>query len=342
MIYASEHNSNLTVPSFSQAVYTGVAPDGGSWQPASINPLPVAFFNNIQVMTPKEIAYTVVSSVVGDDLSALQVKQLVDHVFSCPVPLVQVSDSTYRLELFHCTTRTHKDFGARFLSKFFELTQSDKPLTVVTTVSESTAKSVCAAFAGQKDIKNILVMEKGAYRRSLQNLIEDQRGVNIIEIAADRRRCESIVQTVLAELDATTANAYNPAIVLVRVIFCFLAYAALRREYDAFLPCASVMPVFVIPGSNPAMLAAARIAAKMGLPMERTILMPDAQIDRFGRYLDEGEIGIALAAFPATLVEESERATGVIRLQSTVSAVKKYLSGVVSASTDTIHNPKNI
>ncbi len=331
MVFASEHNPNLTVPSFTQAVYAGVAPDGGVWQPVGVKPLPAAFFNNIQMMTPKEIAYTVVTSVVGDDLPALQVKQLVDHVFTCPVPLVQVSDSTYRLELFHSTTRTHKDFGARFLSKFFELTSPHKHLTIVTTVSDSTARSVCAAFAGQNAIRNVLIMGKGTYRRALQEYIEGLSGVEAVEMAADRRRCESIVQQVLAEIEATTANAYNPAIVLVRIVFCFLAYAALKREYESFLPANATAPVFVIPGSNPAMLAAARIAGIMGLPMKRTILMPDAQIDRFGRYLNEGEIGIALAAFPAALNDESEKALGVSRLQPTASALKKYLSGAAIA-----------
>lgn len=344
MRFISTHDPSVSASSFREAVLTGGAPDGGIWLPANSGALPAAFVRNVPGMTLNEIAYGVASAAVGDELPSADIKMLVDTTFTFDIPLVNVSDTTFRLELFHGPTRTHKDIGARFTAQLIRLYQSrdevPAKVNVVTSVNDSTAVSVATAFADLPEVNNMLVFNRGGLRKDISNELKRiSPSLRIVEMGCDRRRCDALVREAVCQSERadgsylTTVNAMNPSVLLVRVIFFFQAYARLVEKRlmagftgDAILGNGAV---FVIPDSNPAMATAARLAADMGLPIKRSIIMPEQKMARYGRYLEEGELGVALATFPTRISVNDFPASG-IKIPATLPALKKFLAGSLS------------
>ncbi len=342
MQFISTHDPKVTTDTFKAAFLAGGAPGGGVFLPESPPTLPMAFINNLPGMTLGEIAYGVASSVLAEELSADSIKKLVDSTFIPDIPLVDVSGTTYRLELFHGPTRTHKDFGARFIAGLIRLymQKEDIKVTMATSVSESTAVPVASAFADMPSVDNLLVFNHGALNDVLLRKLKDiSPHVHTVELLCDRKRCDSLIRELVCSESPdgcgylTTANAMNPAVLLVRVIFFFQAYARLlqtRLEYghtgDSVLGSGLV---FVIPDSNPAMATAAQLALQMGLPIKRTIIMPEQKIARYGRYLEDGEIGVAIATFPTRTPAVGTLPSQGIRISATLPALKKFVLSAV-------------
>lgn len=55
----------------------GLAPDGGLYMPERIPVIPRAFFNNISEMSIGDIAYVVATTMLGDDIDAAELKDIV-------------------------------------------------------------------------------------------------------------------------------------------------------------------------------------------------------------------------------------------------------------------------
>lgn len=68
----------------------------------------------------------ILSALIGDELSAEQVNQLVAAAFQFPAPIKSVKDDVYALELFHGPTLAFKDFGGRFMAQSLAAVTSDK------------------------------------------------------------------------------------------------------------------------------------------------------------------------------------------------------------------------
>jgi len=340
MQYISAQNNNVSVPSFMDAVLTGVASDGGILLPADIHHIPSAFINNMSGMNICDIAYGVATSIIGDEIPPVVIKSVLEKTFTFDIPLVEVSDRTYRLELFHGPMRTHKDIGAGFMSHLIgdcAHIDASRPLMLITSVGRETAKSVAAAFSDMPQVRNVLVFSRGSLGKELlRELHGCAPNIVPVELNADRHRCEAMVRQAVCDAKingrytVTTANAVNPAIVLVRVFFFYLAYARLicMRQGNGYTGdnATGSGVVFVIPDSNPAMFTAARIASDMGLPIKRTIIMPESKIAQYGRFLEEDELGVTLATFPARLSSADVRLAGSGHiLQATIPALRKFL-----------------
>ena len=116
MNYYSTNNKKLQV-SLQDAVVKGLAEDRGLFMPMQIKPLPAEFFEKIDQLSFQEIAYTVADAFFGEDVDAESLKKIVYATLRFDVPLVNVNDNIYSLELFHGPTLAFKDVGARFMSR---------------------------------------------------------------------------------------------------------------------------------------------------------------------------------------------------------------------------------
>ena len=78
MKYFSLSNNSYQV-SFKEALFTGLAPDGGLYFPSKVKPLKKSFLNNLKNLSKSEIAYHVISQFVGDEID--KNKLIVSKVF---------------------------------------------------------------------------------------------------------------------------------------------------------------------------------------------------------------------------------------------------------------------
>ena len=102
---------------FSQAVRQGLGKDQGLFFPETL-----PHFDNVEALLALplvERSQRILSAIIGDEISAEQLANMVAKAFTFPAPLAKVEDHIYALELFHGPTLAFKDFGGRFMAQAF-------------------------------------------------------------------------------------------------------------------------------------------------------------------------------------------------------------------------------
>ena len=110
-------NKQAPLASLEEAVVKGLASDKGLFMPMTIRRLPQEFYDEIDSLSFQEIAYRVADAFFGEDVPAEILKEIVYDTLNFDVPLVQVKDNIYSLELFHGPTLAFKDVGGRFMAR---------------------------------------------------------------------------------------------------------------------------------------------------------------------------------------------------------------------------------
>ena len=82
--YSTNHQAPLA--DLKKAVIKGLAEDRGLYMPERINKLPKAFFDNIQDMSFRDIAYNVASCFFGEDVDLDSLHDLVFDTFARTLP----------------------------------------------------------------------------------------------------------------------------------------------------------------------------------------------------------------------------------------------------------------
>ncbi len=101
--------------SFGQAVRQGLGRNQGLFFPSELPK-----FDDVDALLAEDFvtrSAKILSALIGDELPAEKVNELVDNAFQFPAPINQVKDSVYALELFHGPTLAFKDFGGRFMAQ---------------------------------------------------------------------------------------------------------------------------------------------------------------------------------------------------------------------------------
>lgn len=100
-------------------------------------------------MTLREISFVVAEAFFGEDVEAGKLKEIVDETLNFDIPLVQVADNRYSLELFHGPTLAFKDVGARFMARllaYFNKQEGERQVNVLVATSGDTGSAVANGF----------------------------------------------------------------------------------------------------------------------------------------------------------------------------------------------------
>ncbi len=95
----------------------GLAADNGLFMPERIEKFEPAFFENIDKLSFREIAFEVAKKFFAEDVDEASLKEIVYDTLQFDCPVVKVTDKIYSLELFHGPTLAFKDVGARFMAR---------------------------------------------------------------------------------------------------------------------------------------------------------------------------------------------------------------------------------
>ena len=115
MYFYSTNDRDLKA-TFRQAVLNGIAPDGGLYMPSEFPEL--KFFQRGAKLPGdfNEIAYEIARQFVTD-ISISDLQTIISGAFNFDIPLKELADKNFILELFHGPTLAFKDFGARFMAR---------------------------------------------------------------------------------------------------------------------------------------------------------------------------------------------------------------------------------
>jgi len=227
----------------------------------------------------------------GEDVPADKLKQIVYETLNFDVPLVQITDNIYSLELYHGPTLAFKDVGARFMARllgYFIKKEGDGNINVLVATSGDTGGAVANGFVGVDGIHVYVLYPKGKVSE-IQEKQFTTLGHNITALEVDGcfDDCQSLVKAAFLDRDLnkhmrlTSANSINVARFLPQAFYYFYAYAQLKMMGKA----SDV--VICVPSGNFGNITAGLFARRMGLPIKRFIASNNRN-DIFYQYLKTG------------------------------------------------------
>ena len=290
-------NGKAPIATLEKAVVKGLAEDRGLYMPMLIKRLPQEFFDNIQNMSFRDIAYNVASAFFGEDVDLDALKDLVYDTLPFDCPVVKVTDNIYSLELFHGPTLAFKDVGARFMARLLQYflktenleLRTERLVNVLVATSGDTGSAVANGFLGVDGIHVYVLYPKGKVS-PIQECQFTTLGKNITAIEVDGvfDDCQRLVKSAFMDeelnrhMKLTSANSINVARFLPQAFYYFNAYARLKAELS------NSQIVMCVPSGNFGNICSALFGHQMGLPVKRFIAANNAN-DIFYKYLQTGK-----------------------------------------------------
>ncbi len=291
-------NGKAPMADLQKAVVKGLAEDRGLYMPERINKMPKEFFDHIQDMSFRDIAYNVASAFFGEDVDLDALQELVFDTLPFECPVVKIKENIYTLELFHGPTLAFKDVGARFMARLLRYFTSEthrtskngnSDINVLVATSGDTGSAVANGFLGVEGIHVYVLYPKGKVS-PIQECQFTTLGKNITAIEVDGvfDDCQALVKNAFmdtelnAHMKLTSANSINVARFLPQAFYYFNAYAQMKK-----LGLADNL-VMCVPSGNFGNICAALFGHEMGLPIKRFIAANNAN-DIFYQYLQTGK-----------------------------------------------------
>lgn len=255
--------------SFQEAIFKGLPDDNGLFMPEFIPELPALFWEKLPNLSLSEIGKTIMQLFIEDEIDDKSLTQIVDETLNFEIPLVQVSENMYSLELFHGPTYAFKDVGARFLARCLShfTKNSSKKLTVLVATSGDTGSAVAQGFYDVPNIEVIILYPKGGIS-DFQKFQMTSLGKNIIPLEVDGvfDDCQHLVKQAFLDeklsssKNLTSANSINIARLLPQSIYYFYALGQLQKRNDKEV-------IVSVPSGNYGNLSAGLISQRMGNPI---------------------------------------------------------------------------
>ena len=270
MKYFSLFNDSHQV-TFKEALFRGLAPDGGLYFPTRVKPLKKSFIDNLKNLGKSEIAYNVISQFVGDDIGKKELTKIIDHSINFDFPLKQLNENISVLELFHGPTMAFKDVGARFTSRCISyLNKLEKRVTVLVATSGDTGAAVASGFHGVDGIDVFILYPKNKISKIQERQISTYSGnIYPVQVEGSFDDCQRMVKEALVDKDLvnkfnfTSANSINISRWIPQMLYYFFAYRQIEKEH------AKVS--FSIPSGNYGNLFSCLLSRKLGLPIKNII-----------------------------------------------------------------------
>ncbi len=275
--------------SLKDAVLKSISSDSGLYMPERIPVLPASFFAMLPDLTLQEIGFEVTRAMMGEDIPHDALKQIIDEALTFPIPLKQLDENLFVLELFHGPTLAFKDVGARFMAGLFQyfLQDDHREVVILVATSGDTGSAVANAFYNKKGVKVVILYPSGKVSELQEKQLTTMGGnITALEVDGNFDDCQRLVKLAFADtgfnsqINLTSANSINFARLFPQSFFYFNAIAQLGKVDK---------PVVIsVPSGNFGNLTSGLIAKKMGLPVHRFIaatnsnhVVPD--------YLESGE-----------------------------------------------------
>ena len=255
--------------SFVDALFAGTAPDGGLYMPERLDPLPAGTVASLRGASEVDVATAAVGHLLREEIGRAEFEALARTALDFPVPLVQVTDRVWALELFHGPTLAFKDVGARVQARLLHHFTDGTPLTILVATSGDTGSAVAQAFHRVPDTR-VLVLYPAGQVSDVQEAQMASMGDNVqdISVGGTFDDCQRLVKQAFADDELrrhvwlTPANSINLGRLLPQVFYYFLL---------AGLDGDGAGPVVAVPSGNFGNLTAGLMAKRIGLPVARFV-----------------------------------------------------------------------
>ncbi len=278
--------------SFGEALFQGLAPDGGLFMPETLSPLAAAEIEGLKGAGAVRCGLAVARHLLGEEIEDEVLESAVRDALGFPLPLVPLGPRTHVLELFHGPTLAFKDVGARFMGCLMSrLRRSEPPLTIMVATSGDTGGAVAHAFLGLAGTRVVVLFPEGQVSERQQRQFTTLGGqVLAVAVTGTFDDCQRLVKAMFRDpaareaLALTSANSINIGRLLPQSFYYFHAWAQLSSQPHA----SSHAPlIFSVPSGNFGNLAAGLLARALGLPAAGFVVATNAN-DVVPEYLSTG------------------------------------------------------
>lgn len=287
MNYISSNNPIHRV-GFKEAVYKGLAPDGGLFVPETIPVIGKSFRENLMSLEPHDNAHQLLYPFINQDLNHDQLVTIIQHAFQFEIPVKRIGDSDIHvLELFHGPTWAFKDVGARFLAGCLSAwSEGNEQVTILVATSGDTGGAVAHGFYRQPGTR-VVVLYPSEKISPLQEMQIAGNGENIHAIAVEGNfdDCQRLVkiafsdQELRAAVTLTSANSINIGRWLPQMVYYAYAFKKILETH--------IEPVICVPSGNYGNITAGMLLHLMGLRFKKFIAAHNEN-DTVPRFLENG------------------------------------------------------
>ena len=231
---------------FNDVLLEGLASDGGlyvpeAWPKFSDSGNGDYLETAIEVMTPfisPSIPQNIFEKIVADTYSTFRHEEI--------VPLVDMGQGMYLLELFHGPTLAFKDVALQLVGKLFEyeLGRRDKKVTIVGATSGDTGSAAIEACRDQENVEMFILHPAGRVSEIQRRQMTTVESANIHNIAIEGTfdDCQDLVKGMFADIDfrqkmkLSAINSINWARVMAQIVYFVVAAERLggRRSPVSF------------------------------------------------------------------------------------------------------------
>lgn len=285
-------NKQAQVVGFAAATINGQAPDKGLYFPERIPPPDMQLIRDIESISNEEIAFRVIQPYAGEAIAADRLRTIVAETVNFPMPLVQVSETIYSLELFHGPTLAFKDVGARFMSRCLaaalESRGNTEKVTVLVATSGDTGGAVANGFFGVDGVDVVILYPSGKVSPVQEKQLTTLGGnITALEVEGSFDDCQAMVKQAFMDPELTTrrfltsANSINVARWLPQQFYYYFAYKQWKEKNNP--------PVIAVPSGNFGNICAGMLAMQSGLPVQHFIAACNSN-DIVSDYLFTGKL----------------------------------------------------
>jgi threonine synthase len=287
LIFISTRGKSSPV-GFEEAVFQGLAPDGGLYYPEKDPDLRELFSRFDSDVSFQEIAAAVIDALF-EEFSTRQSRDIAEKAFPFSPVIRELTDKIAILELFHGPSCAFKDFGASFLATVMEafLSNKKRQAVILTATSGDTGSAVARAFVGKENIDVVILYPSGRVSPLQEKQLTTVGGnVTALEVKGSFDDCQRMVKAAFTDpvlkqkLPLTSANSISLGRLLPQALYYIYGYYHHPSRFQDV--------VYSVPSGNFGNLTAGVYAWKWGLPVKSFLAATNIN-DVVPEYLGSGE-----------------------------------------------------
>ncbi len=294
MRYVSTRGS-APVLDFEGVTLAGLASDGGLYVPEEWPQFSASEISAMRGLPYAEVAARVMEPFIGDALTPERLRELTGEAYGrfshkAVVPLVQLDQQHWLMELFHGPTLAFKDVALQMLGLLFEefLSRRNEKLTLVGATSGDTGSAAIDAVAGRDGVEIFMLHPEGRISDVQRCQMTTVLAPNVFNVAISGSfdDGQAAVKRMFGDealkgtLRLGAVNSINWARLLAQVVYYFTSALQLGGPER---PVA-----FSVPTGNFGDVFAGYVAAKMGLPIAKLVVATNVN-DILHRALSAGD-----------------------------------------------------
>lgn len=285
--------------SFTDVLLAGLARDGGLYVPEAWPRLDAAQIRALRGLSYEETAFRIMQPFIGAEIADADLKAIIDASYAtfrhqAIVPLKQLDDNLWFMELFHGPTLAFKDVALQLVGRLYDhvLTKRGQRVTIVGATSGDTGSAALEACRDRAGIDIFILHPKGRVSEVQRRQMTTIPSANVFNIAIDGSfdDCQDIVKAMFNDhafrdgINMSAVNSINWARVMAQIVYYASAAVALGA------PDRRVG--FAVPSGNFGNIFAGYGARQMGFDLAPLIVGANRN-DILARFFKSGRMEIS-------------------------------------------------